>query len=146
MLHYAQVDAPLGGAEPAVGFLLLEVVRWMIVSEIHFMFMYSHRSTFHSGALSPLMNFFCQQLVRCAHGEAPPFDRFLIRGMLFLNATLRSNTFRGTTHVHFRLSEESQQQVRRAGPSSAILRGSTAAYKSGPVTQLLQLLHISRHL
>jgi len=71
----------------------------------------ARRSTFHSAALSPLMEFFSQQLVRMAAGEAPPFERFLIRGMLFLNATLRSNTFRGTAPVHFRLSEESAQQV-----------------------------------
>lgn len=57
------------------------------------------------------MKFFSQQLVRMAAGEAPPFERFLIRGMLFLNATLRGNTFRGTAPVHFRLSEESAQQV-----------------------------------
>ena len=58
------------------------------------------------------MDFFCQQLVRAASGEATPFDRFLIRGMLFLNATLRSNTFRGTAPVHFRVSEAAQEQVR----------------------------------
>lgn len=72
------------------------------------------RSTFHSGALTPLMEFFCQQLVHAAaaaQGGAPPFERFLMRGMLFLNATLRSSTFRGSAPVHFRLSEAAQEQV-----------------------------------
>lgn len=74
------------------------------------------RSTFHSGALTPLMEFFCQQLVHsaaasAAQGGHPPFERFLIRGILFLSATLRSSTFHGSAPVHFRLSEAAQEQV-----------------------------------
>ena len=61
------------------------------------------------------MEFFSQHLVHAAAAAAqaahPPFERFLMRGMLFLNATLRSTTFRGTVPVHFRISEAAQQQV-----------------------------------
>ena len=74
------------------------------------------RSSFHSSAMTPLMEFFCQHLVHAAAAAAaashPPFERFLMRGMLFLNATLRSSTFRGTAPVQFRVSEAAQQQVR----------------------------------
>ena len=106
------------------------------------------RSTFHSGALSPLMDFFCHQLVQAAHSEvcrclhpsrdlpstlillcaqqyrsaittrtplmsmqAPPFQHFIIRGMLFLNATLRSSNFRGAPPANFKLSAAAQEQV-----------------------------------
>ena len=65
--------------------------------------------------MTPLMEFFCQHLVHAAAAAAaashPPFERFLMRGMLFLNATLRSSTFRGTAPVQFRVSEAAQQQV-----------------------------------
>jgi hypothetical protein len=61
------------------------------------------------------MEFFCQHLVHAAAATSeaahPPFERFLMRGMLFLNATLRSTTFCGTVPVHFRINEAAQQQV-----------------------------------
>jgi hypothetical protein len=88
------------------------------------------------------MEFFCQHLVHAAAAASeaahPPFERFLMRGMLFLNATLRSNTFRGTTPVHFRVSEAAQEQVR-------MLTGTL--YKSKPVTmQTTDYTFASQHL
>ncbi len=68
------------------------------------------RSTFHSGALQSLTEFFCGHVVAAA-AQPEPFKRLAIRAMLFLRAALRASTFRKPAAAVFRLVNGESQQV-----------------------------------